>query len=134
VSDTNTTPPVRFGFVKFVVRDLPLMRNFYERAIGLAVDKVVDTPELTEVVMKIPGMAAGGTSLILYWNKDGREIIVGNGHGPLGLYVADVDAAYARAVSQGATTDRAPFEAVGMRFAFIVDPEGHEIEFLSQAG
>ena len=57
-----------------------------------------------------------------------------NVHGPLGLYVRDVDAAYAHAVACGATGDRAPFDIGDMRIAFVSDPEGHQLEFLSMRG
>lgn len=125
---TTTAPSVRFGFMKFVVRDLPAMKSFYERAFGLVVAQTIDLPDIMELVMRRPGEEAG-FSLILLWNKDGRE--VGSGHGPLGLYVRDVDAAYAHAVSQGATAHRAPWDTEAMRVAFVLDPEGRELELIS---
>jgi predicted enzyme related to lactoylglutathione lyase len=121
---------VRFGFMKFVVRDLEAMRSFYERALGLVVAQTIDLPDIVELVMRRPGEEAG-FSLILYWNKDGRDVAVGTGHGPLGLYVRDVDAAYAHAVKEGATPHREPWDATGMRVAFVLDPEGRELELIS---
>ncbi|HXA39881.1 MAG TPA: VOC family protein [Phenylobacterium sp.] len=125
-----TSPSVRFGFVKFVVRDLAAMRGFYERAFGLVVAQTIDLPEIVELVLRRPGEEAG-FSLILYWNRDGRETAVGSAHGPLGLYVRDVDAAYAHAVRQGAAPHREPWDADGMRVAFVLDPEGRELELIS---
>jgi len=125
-----TSPSVRFGFVKFVVRDLAAMRGFYERAFGLVVAQTIDLPEIMELVLRRPGEEAG-FSLILYWNRDGRETAVGSAHGPLGLYVRDVDAAYAHAVRQGAAPHREPWDADGMRVAFVLDPEGRELELIS---
>ena len=127
---TATAPSVRFGFMKFVVRDLAAMRAFYERAFGLVVAQTIDLPDITELVMRRPGEETG-FSLILYWNKDGREVAVGTGHGPLGLYVRDVDAAFAHAVSQGAAPHRAPWDTDAMRVAFVLDPEGRELELIS---
>ena len=124
------TPSARFGFMKFVVRDLDAMRSFYERAFGLAVSQTIDLPEIVELVLRRPGEDTG-FSLILYWNKDGREVTVGTGHGPLGLFVRDVDAAYAHAVSQGATPHREPWDTEAMRVAFVLDPEGRELELIS---
>src|SRR4051812_44046299 len=140
MSETTTAPQpttagpisVRMGFMKFVVRDLPAMRSFYERALGLAVAQTIDLPDIMELVMRRPGDETG-FSLILYWNKDGREVTVGNGHGPLGLYVRDVDAAFAHAVKEGATPHREPWDATGMRVAFVLDPEGRELELISMA-
>ncbi|HEY3947810.1 VOC family protein [Phenylobacterium sp.] len=123
-------PSVRFGFMKFVVRDLQGMADFYTRAFGLAVTQTIDLPDITELVLRRPGEEAG-FSLILYWNKDGRPVEVGSGHGPLGLYLRDVDAAYAWAVSQGATPHRPPWDTEAMRVAFVLDPEGRELELIS---
>ena len=138
MSDTATAPgpqtaapiSVRMGFVKFVVRDLPAMRSFYERAFGLAVAQTIELPEIVELVMRRPGDETG-FSLILYWNRDGREVAVGSAHGPLGLYVRDVDAAFAHAVKEGAAPHREPWDAAAMRVAFVLDPEGRELELIS---
>jgi lactoylglutathione lyase len=128
--DANKPPSARFGFMKFVVRDLDAMRSFYERAFGLVVSQTIDLPEIMELVLRRPGEDSG-FSLILYWNKDGRDVAVGTGHGPLGLFVRDVDAAYAHAVSQGATPHREPWDTEAMRVAFVLDPEGRELELIS---
>jgi lactoylglutathione lyase len=126
-----TTPiSVRMGFVKFVVQDLEKMRSFYERAFGLAVAQTIDLPDIVELVMRRPGEEAG-FSLILYWPKAGGNVSVGNAHGPLGLYVRDVDIAFAHAVREGATPHREPWDATGMRVAFVLDPEGRELELIS---
>jgi lactoylglutathione lyase len=127
---TTTAPSVRFGFMKFVVRDLPAMRSFYERALGLVVAQTIDLPDIVELVMRRPGEEAG-FSLILYWNKDGRDVAMGSGHGPLGLYVRDVDAAFAHAVAHGAAPHREPWDTEAMRVAFVLDPEGRELELIS---
>ena len=126
----TTAPSVRFGFIKFVVGDLAAMRDFYERTLGLVVAQTIDLPDLIELVMRRPGEDSG-FSLILYWNKDGRDVAVGTGHGPLGLFVRDVDAAYAHALAAGATDYRAPFDTGDMRAALVIDPEGRELEFIS---
>ena len=127
----KTTPPsARFGFVKFVVQDLEAMRGFYERAFGLVVSQTIDLPDIMELVMRRPGEETG-FSLILYWNKDGRGTAVGTAHGPLGLFVRDVDAAYAHAVKEGATAHREPWDTGAMRVAFVLDPEGRELELIS---
>jgi lactoylglutathione lyase len=127
---TTTAPSVRFGFMKFVVRDLEAMRSFYERAFGLVVAQSIDLPEITELLMRRPGEETG-FSLILYYSKDGREVTVGTGHGPLGLYVRDVDAAYAHALKEGAAPHREPWDTEAMRVALVLDPEGHELELIS---
>ena len=123
-------PSARFGFMKFVVGDLEAVRSFYERAFGLALAQTIDLPDATELILRRPGEETG-FSLILYGNKDGRPVSVGTAHGPLGLFVRDVDAAYAHAVSQGATPHREPWNTEAMRVAFVLDPEGRELELIS---
>jgi predicted enzyme related to lactoylglutathione lyase len=106
------------------------MRSFYERAFGLVVAQTIDLPDIVELVMRRPGDEAG-FSLILYWPKTGGNVAVGNAHGPLGLYVRDVDIAFAHAVKEGASPHREPWDATGMRVAFVLDPEGRELELIS---
>ncbi len=136
MTDTATAPApttpisVRMGFVKFVVQDLEKMRSFYERAFGLVVAQTIDLPDILELVMRRPGEEAG-FSLILYWPKSGGDVAVGTAHGPLGLYVRDVDAAYAHAVKEGAAPFREPWDTEAMRVAFVLDPEGRELELIS---
>lgn len=128
--ETTKAPSIRFGFVKFVVRDLDAMTAFYERVLGLVCTRTIDLPAITEKVMSRPGDESG-FGLVLYHNKDGRAVTVGDGYGPVGLYVRDVDTAYAHAVAHGAAPHRPPFEIGAMRIAFVLDPEGRELEFLS---
>ncbi len=136
MTDTATAQPpttpisVRMGFVKFVVQDLEKMRSFYERAFGLVVAQTIDLPDIIELVMRRPGEDSG-FSLILYWPKTGGSVTVGNAHGPLGLYVRDVDIAFAHAVKEGAAPHREPWDTPGMRVAFVLDPEGRELELIS---
>jgi lactoylglutathione lyase len=129
-SAAATAPSVRFGFVKFVVQDLDAMRSFYERAFGLVVAQTVDQPDFMELILRRPGEETG-FSLILFWYRNGPEVAVGSAHGPLGLFVRDVDAAYAHAVKEGATAHREPYDTGAMRVAFVLDPEGREIEIIS---
>lgn len=128
--ETLSAPSMKFGFIKFVVRDLEGITAFYERVLGLVVTRTIDLPDIIEKVMSHPNDRSG-FGLILYFNKDERQVTVGDGHGPLGLYVRDVDAAYAHAVSQGATPHRPPFDAGNLRVAFVLDPDGRELEFVS---
>ena len=129
----GTAPSAKLGFMKFVVADLPAMIDFYGRTLGLTVAQTIENERMTEKVLRRAGETSG-FSLILFNYKDGRAITVGNGHGPLGLYVRDVDAAYAHAVAQGATAQAEPYDAGAMRVAFVLDPEGRELELISMRG
>jgi lactoylglutathione lyase len=132
VSETVTTSTVtaKLGFMKFVVADMQGMLDFYGRALGLVVAQTIEADHFVEKILRRPGETAG-FSLILFHYKDGRAVTVGNGHGPLGLYVRDVDAAYAHAISQGAKAQTEPYDTGAMRVAFVQDPEGRELELIS---
>jgi lactoylglutathione lyase len=128
-ADTKA-PSVTFGFVKLNVDDLPAAVDFYARAFGLVSAQSIKTDTVLEEVLRKPGVEAG-PAIILLKHRDGRALTRGDNWGPIGLYVRDVDAAYAYAISQGATPDREPWDAGAMRVAFVRDPEGHEIELVS---
>ena len=127
-----TGPAVTLNFFKLVVKDLPAMLEFYERAFGFTVARKIESPLMEEAILTLPG-ADGRFSLVLYRWKDGRDITVGNGHGPVGLHTADVDAAFDHAVAQGASASVKPFSFPGARIAFVLDPEGHEVELINMA-
>ena len=122
------TPDIQIGFFKLVVEAPDEMKAFYEQAFGMEVRYEVNLPGLREIIMGYPG---SGVSVVLYHHTDGREITVGNGHGPVGLATADVDGYYARAMEAGATSVRAPFDLGTTRIAFLLDPEGHEVELIN---
>lgn len=139
MSETATEKPVAqaaapsasFAFVKLVVRDLEPMLAFYGQVLGLVATQTIETPEIIEKVLRKPGQETGAT-VILYKSKDGsggRQ--VGDAYGPVGFYVRDVDAAYAHGLAEGATGHREPFDAGNLRVAFVLDPEGREIELVS---
>lgn len=121
--------PARMVFMKLIVSDLPAMQDFYFRAFGFVNTQTIEMETLLEVVLQRPDDPKG-FSLVLYQHKDGREIVMGNAHGPLGLLVDDVDKAYAHAIAQGAKAHRKPSDNPGTRYAFVLDPEGHEIELV----
>lgn len=74
----------RFAFVKFVVRDLHAMRAFYERALQLVAVRTIDTPDITEILMRPKGETEG-FCLVLYKSRDERAVTLGDAHGPLGF-------------------------------------------------
>lgn len=118
---------VKLNFFKLIVTDMAGNIAFFESAFGFAVRNRFDLPDIEEVVLSLPGETFG---LVLFRWKDGRGIVAGNSHGPVGLLSSDVDADYARALSAGARTLRAPFDLGAVRIAFLAAPEGHEIELI----
>jgi catechol 2,3-dioxygenase-like lactoylglutathione lyase family enzyme len=119
------SPPLGLGFLKFTVADLEAMEAFYQQALGMTVQKRLEFPEFTEVIL-----SSGGADLALVRYKDGREVALGTANGPIGVYLKDVDGAYDRAIAAGGEARQPPASMGGIRVAFVADPEGHEIEFL----
>lgn len=118
--------PPSLSFLKFNVSDLPAMQAFYEKAFGMTQQKRLDSPGFTEVILTGPR----GLDLALVFYKDKRKLTLGDANGPIGFYLQDVDAAYAKAIAAGAVSRSAPRSGAGARFALVADPEGHEIELL----
>ncbi len=124
----QTADPARLslGFLKFTVSDLPAMQAFYQKAFGMEVQKHLENPGNTEVILTNPK----GMDLALVHYKDGRKVALGTANGPIGFYLQDVDSAYKRAMAAGGVSRSAPGGGPGVRVAIVADPEGHEIELL----
>lgn len=129
-SAEKKAPSFTIGFVKLNVDDLPAAVAFYAAAFGLVSVQSIKTETVQEEVLRKPGSDTG-PAIILLKHSDGHALTRGDNWGPLGLYVRDTDAAYAYAVSKGATPHREPWDAGSMRVAFVLDPEGHDIELIS---
>ena len=114
------------SFLKFTVSDLAAMQNFYQKAFGFTQQKHLDNGANIEVILTNPK----GMDLALVYYKDNRKITLGNANGPIGFYLNDVDAVYARAMAAGAKSVSAPRTGGDARVAMVTDPEGHVIELL----
>lgn len=115
-------------FLKFTVADLPAMQNFYMKAFGMTQQKRLDNPGSIEVILTAPGPVGADLALVFY--KDGRKPALGTANGPIGFYLQDVDATYAKAMAAGGKSLSAPRAGGGARVAIVADPEGHDIELL----
>jgi catechol 2,3-dioxygenase-like lactoylglutathione lyase family enzyme len=124
-------------YVVIIVEDLDRALAFYTRVLGLA---------LGHRSGPFAQLATGATRICLY-RRDAMQATLGYRIGParddspgfeLGFKVADVDAAYAELVEQGAVSATPPADRHwGQRTAYIKDPDGHLIELaqdLSGAG
>lgn len=123
------TPSIRLAFFKLNVPEMDKALEFYGDALGFSVVQTFDEPDFLEHIMALPGQEAG-PNLLLVEYKDGREVGVGPGHGPVGFMTDDIDAVFERAVSAGALVVLPVFEMDGVRIAMLLDPWGHEIELV----
>jgi catechol 2,3-dioxygenase-like lactoylglutathione lyase family enzyme len=128
-----TVPPVRLGFFKLNVPDLEQALAFWREAFGFAVTASFDEPEFREHILALPGQEAG-PNLMLVAYKDGRNVTVGPGHGPVGLICEDIHASHDRALVCDAEKVTGVFEAGGVLIAVLRSPQGHEIELIQVPG
>ena len=124
-----TIPRARLAFFKLNVPDLDLAAAFWREAFGFAVTATFDEPQFREHILALPGQEAG-PSLMLVAYKDGRDVAVGPGHGPVGLICDDIQASHDRALACEAEKLTGVFEAAGVRIALLKSPQGHEIELI----
>lgn len=128
-----TTAQVRLGFFKLNVPAMAPALAFWREAFGFAVVQTFDEPEFLEHILALPGQEAG-PNLLLVQYKDGRDVGVGPGHGPVGLICDDIAASHASALANGAAAVTGVFEMAGVRIAILTSPEGHEIELIQLPG
>jgi predicted enzyme related to lactoylglutathione lyase len=122
-------PTARLAFFKLNVPDLEAASAFWREAFGFEVLTRFDEPGFREHVMAIPSQG-NAPNLMLVQYKDGRDVTVGPGHGPVGLICDDIRASYEQAVARGASEVMDVFEAAGIKIAVLKSPQGHEIELI----
>ncbi|UZN03524.1 VOC family protein [Cellulomonas sp. S1-8] len=108
---------------------------FYAAAFG-----AVETGERYEEDGKIGFAALTIDGAPLFLSDEAHEYgawapaTLGQATASLALTVADVDAAYARAIAAGATVDREPSDQGDERRGWLVDPFGHRWVISSPIG
>lgn len=116
-----------FTFVKLVVRDIDASTRFFVDGFGMVHADTVDTPQFREHMLT--GHKGSMTIVLFHW-KDNRPLSIGNGWGPVGMITRNLDADVARALAAGAQQKGATVQFGPARIAFLLTPEGHEIELL----
>ena len=125
---------IRLSFIKLAVPELEEAKAFWSGAFGFSQRGYYDEPEFLESIMSIPEQEAG-PSLMLLQYKDGRDITVGGGHGPIGLTTTDIVTTLESALAAGGTKTMEITEVVpGVRVCLLVSPQGHEVELVQAGG
>ncbi|WP_336978122.1 VOC family protein [Altererythrobacter fulvus] len=122
-------PTVKLSFFKLNVPDMDAALAFYRGVFGFEITQTFDEDAFLEHIMALPGQEAG-PNLLLVAYKDGRDVSVGPGHGPVGLVTDDIDALCAKAVEAGANPIVPAFEMGAVKVGIVLDPWGHELELL----
>lgn len=133
----------QFLLAKITVSDLRRSYEFYTRAIGLkwatapeiplAVPLGLDDPDpaFAEIPLNFTGSLADPFFVIVR-KRGSVPSAESAGQVWVGFKVADAAAAVERATAAGATLVRQP-NAGAMRFGFVRDPDGYNIEFIQAA-
>jgi catechol 2,3-dioxygenase-like lactoylglutathione lyase family enzyme len=125
----RTSPPPRLTVVTLGVQDLARARAFYCHGLGFRASKASNE--------SIVFLDAGGVVLALYRRKllaDDANVSEGSGFGGVTLAhnvrsTDEVDAAFERAKTAGATVLKAPHAAFwGGYSGYFADPDGHPWE------
>lgn len=72
----------------------------------------------------------GSLTLVLFHWKDGRKIETGNAYGPVGMITRSLDQDMQRAIDAGARQKGETISFGPARIAFVLTPDGHEIEMM----
>lgn len=126
----DAPPAALFTFVKLTVADIEAATRFFIEGFGMTHADTVDTPQFREHMLT--GHKGSMTIVLFHW-KDGRAIALGNGWGPVGMITRDLDRDVDRAVAAGARQKGDTIQFGPARIAFLLAPEGHEIELMQVA-
>ncbi|MFI9531773.1 VOC family protein [Nocardia fusca] len=127
-------PGPRFAFTKILVNDLPAQFDFYSKVFG-RVERTRyefdDRPDpLAEIIMTSPDGAEQSLVLLHYKNRPAPT----PGSAVIGFEVHGLDDIVRRAEEAGATVTEPPttMADIGIRVAFVTDPEGHVLELFER--
>jgi lactoylglutathione lyase len=85
----------------------------------------------TNVFLGPEDMADDGAKLELTYNHDGRSYEMGDAWGHIAVRVEDLESAYEGLMEGGVDDYRDP-ESCGGDYAFVKDPDGHEVEIVER--
>ncbi|HTN15087.1 MAG TPA: VOC family protein [Sphingomonadaceae bacterium] len=125
----TSSPSVKLSFFKLNVPDMDAALEFYGQVFGFSIAQTFDEDAFLEHILALPGQEAG-PNLLLVAYKDGRDVSVGPGHGPVGLVTDDIDTLFARAIGAGANPVVPVFDMGPVKVGILLDPWGHELELL----
>jgi predicted enzyme related to lactoylglutathione lyase len=126
-------PDITLAFFKLNVPEMEPALAFWREAFGFAVTQSFDEPDFLEHIMALPEQE-NGPNLLLVAYKDGRDVSVGPGHGPVGFQCTDIEASHKRALAAGAQPLTGIIAVGPIRVAMLKSPQGHEIELVQLPG
>ena len=125
----------RFGFCRFVVRDLQKQAAFYRAAFGYGEGITIRDEIKGRPIEEIIFMEGGKAEIVLLVYTDGGPEPSPSGVLP-GFFAPDLDALQARVLAAGGSVyqEIGPMEMPSgpTRLAFFADPEGFIMEVIEQ--
>jgi lactoylglutathione lyase len=113
------------------VADVDASIDWYETHLGYELKDRHDGDGFTIVYMGPEEMGDAEAMLELTSNEGQDEIEIGDAWGHIAVRVRDLEAAYDELMAGGVDDYRDP-ESCGGRYAFVKDPDGHEIELVER--
>jgi len=113
------------------VEDLEEAMAFYQEHFGYEEVGRWDADTFTNVHLAPEGASDAAATLELTYNHDGRSYTMGDAWGHIAVRVEDVYDAYAELMAAGVEDYRDP-ESCGGSYAFVKDPDGHQIELVER--
>jgi lactoylglutathione lyase len=115
------------------VEDLEESVDWYTTHFGWEEKARSETDTFTLVFLGPEEMHDDGAVLELTYNHDDRSYTMGDAWGHVAVRVSEgeLQAEYDRLMSEGVADYRDP-ESCGGRYAFVTDPDGHEIELVQR--
>lgn len=124
------------------VRSLKAMQEWYARALGFTVDGEFEIPDVGLRAVVMTRGDGGGLELIEvagstsnpHLDSDPVAALRIRGFGHLALQVTDIDDAHAALLAVGAREVAPPAASFlpGLRYSYVADPEGNQIELLEE--
>ena len=112
------------------VEDLEESIEWYRDHFGYEETGRWEADTFTNVFLQAPGTSDAGAALELTYNHDGRSYTFGDAWGHIAVRVRDVYDAYEQLMAAGVEDYRDP-DSCGGSYAFVTDPDGHEIEVVT---
>jgi len=111
--------------------DLDAALEFYQTYFDYEEKGRWDADTFTNVHLGPEDMHEDGATLELTYNHDGRSYTMGDAWGHIAVRVEDVYEAYEELMDAGVEDYRDP-DSCGGSYAFVKDPDGHEIEIVER--
>ena len=124
---------MEFGLHHTMIRveDLDVALDWYSSHLDYEEKRRIEADTFTNVFLGPEDVHDAGALLELTYNHDGRSYTVGDAWGHVAVRVDDLYDAYEELMAAGVEDYRDP-DSCGGNYAFVKDPDGHEIEVVER--